>query len=53
MGKIYYDPYNIYECIYCLEPTPNDTKECDKCNSRYLYCSFDRLKYWFIVLFDI
>ena len=52
MGKIYYDPYEVYGCCYCREATPNDNKICDKCYDRYVYCTFDGFIKWFMDLFN-
>jgi hypothetical protein len=30
---MYYDPYDVYECIICLSPTPNPSHRCDQCTS--------------------
>jgi len=51
MGEIYYDPYTVYECIYCKYPTPNDNYICDTCNNRFCYFSLTKIYEWFINLF--
>ena len=38
-NEIYYDPYNMYECVYCLNPTPNESNVCQDCARTY-YCYF-------------
>jgi hypothetical protein len=52
MSDIYYDPYEVYGCVYCQSSTPNETKICDKCQNRYEYCSINRFLKWISELFN-